>query len=127
MVKMDNNDKQIKEIAMSKGSYMSNAKWSKLLKAVAESDIKYIESEVFAKDLVCDTYWHIRLADYLGDGKYTADGIAGPIRTKDIEYIIIPFVSINELSRMNDLIEKIGKLEYDIDSKKLTIKIFGYR
>ena len=88
---------------------MSNAKWSKLLKAIAESDIKYIASEVLAKDLVCDTLWHILLADYLGNGKYTADGIAGAIRTKNIEYVIIPFESINELSRMKDLIEKIGK------------------
>lgn len=47
---------------------MSNAKWSKLLKAIAESDIKYIASEVLAKDLVCDTLWHILLADYLGNG-----------------------------------------------------------
>ncbi len=30
---------------------MSNAKWSKLLKAIAESDIKYIASEVLAKIL----------------------------------------------------------------------------
>ena len=106
---------------------MSNAKWSKLLKAIAESDIKYIASEVRAKDLVCDTLWHILLADYLGNGKYTADGIAGAIRTKNIEYVIIPFESINELSRMKDLIEKIGKSEYDIDNEKLIIKIFGYR
>ena len=106
---------------------MSNAKWSKLLKAIAESDIKYIASEVLAKDLVCDTLWHILLADYLGNVKYTADGIAGAIRTKNIEYVIIPFESINELSRMKDLIEKIGKFEYDIDNEKLIIKIFGYR
>jgi hypothetical protein len=50
---------------------MSNAKWSKLLKAIAESDIKYIASEVLAKDLVCDTLWHILLADYLGNGKHS--------------------------------------------------------
>lgn len=121
------NCKKINEKVTLKGSYMSNAKWSKLLKAIAESDIKYITSEVLAKDLVCDTIWHILLADYLGNGKYTADGIAGPIRTKHIEYVIIPFDSINELSRMKDLIERVGRFEYDIDDKNLTVKIFGYR
>lgn len=124
---MKNYDKMTKRAVTLKSSYMSNAKWSKLLKATAESDIKYIASEVLAKDLVCDTLWHILLADYLGNGKYTADGIAGAIRTKNIEYVIIPFESINELSRMKDLIEKIGKFEYDIDNEKLIIKIFGYR
>ena len=123
---MKNYDKMTKRAVTLKSSYMSNAKWSKSLKAIAESDIKYIASEVLAKDLVCDTLWHILLADYLGNGKYTADGIAGPIRTKNIEYVIIPFESINELSRMKDLIEKIGKFEYDIDNEKLIIKIFGY-
>lgn len=29
-----------------KGSCMSDTKWSKLLKAIAESDIKYISNEV---------------------------------------------------------------------------------
>ena len=117
---MKNYGKMTKRAVTLKSSYMSNAKRSKLLKAIAESDI-------LAKDLVCDTLWHILLADYLGNGKYTADGIAGAIRTKNIEYVIIPFESINELSRMKDLIEKIGKFEYDIDNEKLIIKIFGYR
>ena len=42
---------------------------------------------------------------------------------------IIQFHIIDEelLSRMKDLIEKIGKFEYDIDNEKLIIKIFGYR
>ena len=124
---MKNYDKMTKRAVTLTSSYMSHAKWSTLLKAIAESDIKYIASEVLAKDLVCDTLWHILLADYLGNGKYTADGIAGAIRTKNIEYVIIPFESINELSRMKDLIEKIGKFEYDIDNEKLIIKIFGYR
>ena len=53
--------------------------------------------------------------------------MSNAIRTKNIEYVIIPFESINELSRMKDLIEKIGKFEYDIDNEKLIIKIFGYR
>ena len=81
---MKNYDKMTKRAVTLKSSYMSNAKWSKLLKAIA-------------------------------------------IRTKNIEYVIIPFESINELSRMKDLIEKIGKFEYDIDNEKLIIKIFGYR
>ena len=73
---MKNYDKMTKRAVTLKSSYMSNAKWSKLLKAIAESDIKYIASEVLAKDLVCDTLWHILLADYLGNGKYTADADA---------------------------------------------------
>lgn len=124
---MKNYDNITERVAASKGSYMSNAKWAKLLRALAESDIKYNANEVLAKDLVCDTLWKILPVDYLGDGRYTADYIAGPIRTKNIEYIIIPFDLVNELSRMKDLIERVGRFEYDIDDTNLTIKIFGYR
>lgn len=63
-----------------KGSCMSDTKWSKLLKAIAESDIAYISNEVRAKELACDSLWSILLVDYLGNGKFTTGGIAGPIR-----------------------------------------------
>ncbi|MCM0325512.1 hypothetical protein [Bacteroides fragilis] len=106
---------------------MSDTKWSKLLKAIAESDIKYISNEVRAKELACDSLWSILLVDYLGDGKFTADGIAGSIRTKHIEYIIIPFESSNGLYQMKELIDRVGRFEYVIDDKELTIKLFGYR
>lgn len=110
-----------------KNSYMSDAKWSKLLKAIEASDVNYIEHKVLVKTLKDDTLWSTLLEDYAGNGAYTGDGTAGPIRTKEIEYVIIPFESINELSRMKELIESIGRFEYDIDDKNLTIKIVGYR
>ena len=82
---------------------------------------------VLAKTLTEEQLWIIRLEDYLGDGKYTADDIAGPIRTKEIEYIIIPFQSKDELYKMKELIDSLGKYEYNIDEIERTITLFGYR
>lgn len=124
---MNNRDRISEEMVTVKNSYMSDAKWSKLLKAIDISDIAYLKYKVLAKTLEDNTPWSILLEDYAGNGIYTGDGIAGPIRTKEIEYIMIPFESKKELSRMKDLIESIGRFEYDIDDRNLTIQIFGYR
>lgn len=116
--------------ASKKGSYMSDSKWAKLLQAIWKSECKFFgdnRNPVLAKTLTEEQLWVIRLEDYLGDGKYTADYIAGPIRTKEIEYIIIPFQSKDELYKTKELIDSLGKYEYDIDEIERTITLFGYR
>ncbi len=109
---------------------MSDTKWAKLLKAIWNSECKSFwdnRNPVLAKTLGEEQLWIIRLEDYLGDGKYTADDTAGPIRTKEIEYIIIPFLSMADLYKTKAIIDYSGKYEYDIDEIKRTITLFGYR
>lgn len=109
---------------------MSDTKWAKLLRAIWKSDCKFFwdnRNLVLAKTLTEEQLWVIRLEDYLGDGKYTADDTAGPIRTKEIEYIIIPFHSKDNLHKTKELIDSLGKYEYDVDEAERTITLFGYR
>ena len=123
-------NKAVIRAASKKGSYMSDTKWAKLLRAIWTSECNFFKNNrnpVLAKTLTEEQLWIIRLEDYLGDGKYTADDIAGPIRTKEIEYIIIPFQSKDELYKMKELIDSLGKYEYDTDDIERTITLFGYR
>ena len=95
--------------------------------SLSVSFLGIIEIPFLQKTLTEEQLWVIRLEDYLGDGKYTADDIAGPIRTKEIEYIIIYFQSKDELYKTKELIDSLGKYEYDIDEIERTITLFGYR
>lgn len=128
--KLIKHNKAVIRAASKKGSYMNDTKWARLLRAIWKSDCNFLwdnRNPVLAKTLTEEQLWIIRLEDYLGDGKYTADDIAGPIRTKEIEYIIIPFQSKNELYKMKELIDSLGKYEYNIDEIERTITLFGYR
>lgn len=109
---------------------MSDTKWAKLLRAIWKSDCKFLgdnKNPVLAKTLTEEQLLVIRLEDSFGDGRYTADYIAGPIRTKEIEYIIIPFHSKDNLYKTKELIDSLGKYEYDVDEVERTITLFGYR
>ena len=110
-----------------KGGYMNYTKWSKLLNAISDSDIQFLPNKVRLKVVGDDKLYMASLFDYYGNGTCTGDGVSGPIKTKHIEYIIIPFNSIIELTRMKGLIDGLGKYEYEIDPEKLTLTIFGYR
>ena len=128
--KLIKRNEAVTRTASKKGSYMSDTKWAKLLRAIWKSECKFFwnnRNPVLAKTLTEEQLWVIRLEDYLGDGKYTADDIAGPIRTKEIEYIIIYFQSKDELYMTKELIDSLGKYEYDIDEIERTITLFGYR
>ncbi len=128
--KLIKHNKAVTRAASKKGSYMSDTKWAKLLRAIWKSDCKFFwdnRNLVLAKTLTEEQLWVIRLEDYLGDGKYTADDTAGPIRTKEIEYIIIPFHSKDNLYKTKELIDSLGKYEYDVDEAERTITLFGYR
>lgn len=128
--KLTRHNKAVTRAASKRGSYMSDTKWAKLLQAIWNSECKSFwdnRNPVLAKTLGEEHLWIIRLEDYLGDGKYTADYTAGPIRTKEIEYIIIPFLSMADLYKTKEIIDYSGKYEYDIDEIKRTITLFGYR
>lgn len=128
--KLAKHNKAVTRTAQKRGSYMSDAKWAKLLRAICMSDCKFFwdnRNHVLAKTLTEEQLWVIRLEDYLGDGKYAADNTAGPIRTKEIEYIIIPFHSKDTLYKTKELIDSLGKYEYDVDETERTITLFGYR
>lgn len=110
-----------------KGSYMNYSKWSKLLNAISDSDIQFLPNQVRLKVVDDDNLYLASLFDYYDNGTCTGDGVSGPIKTKHIEYIIIPFNSIIELTRMKELIDRLGKYECEIDPEKMTLTIFGYR
>ena len=110
-----------------KGSYMNYSKWSKMLNAISDLDIQFLPNQVRLKVIGDDNPYMVSLVDYDGNGTCTGDGVSGPIKTKHIEYIIIPFNSIIELTRMKELIDGMGKYEYEIDPEKMTLTIFGYR
>lgn len=89
--KLIKRNEAVTRTASKKGSYMSDTKWAKLLRAIWKSECKFFwnnRNPVLAKTLTEEQLWVIRLEDYLGDGKYTADDIAGPIRTKEIELLL---------------------------------------
>lgn len=125
--KLAKHNKAVTRTASKKGSYMSDTKWAKLLYAIWNSECKIFEDNVLAKTLTEEQLLVIRLEDSFGDGRYTADYIAGPIRTKEIEYIIIPFHSKDNLYKTKELIDSLGKYEYDVDEAERTITLFGYR
>ena len=110
-----------------KGGYMNYTKWSKLLNAISDSDIQFLPNQVRLKVIGDDNPYVVSLVHYYGNGMCTGDGVSGPIKTKHIEYIIIPFNSITELTRMKELIDRLGKYECEIDPEKMTLTIFGYR
>ena len=128
--KLAKHNKAVTRAASKRGSYMSDTKWAKLLNAIWNSECRMFwdnRNPVLAKTLTAERLWIIRLEDYLGDVRYTADYIAGPIRTKEIEYIIIPFHSLDNLYKTKKLIDSLGKYEYDVDETERTITLFGYR
>ena len=88
-----------------KGSYMNYSKWSKLLNAISDSNIQFPPNQVKLKVTGDDNIYQQSLVDYYGNGRYAGDGVSGPIETKYIEYIIIPFNSIIELTQMKELID----------------------
>lgn len=45
----------------------------------------------------------------------------------EIEYIIIPFLTNDNLYKTKELIDSLGKYEYDVDETERTITLFGYR
>lgn len=110
-----------------KGGYMNYTKWYKLLNAISDSDIQLLPNQVRLKVVGDDNLYIASLVDYYGNGTCTGGGVSGPIKTKHIEYIIIPFNSIIELTRMKELIDGLGKYECEIDPEKITLTIFGYR
>lgn len=128
--KLTKHNKAVTKAASKRGSYMSDTKWAKLLNAIGNSECRMFwdnRNPVLAKTLTAERLCIIRLEDYLGNGRYTADDIAGPIRTKEIEYIIIPFLSKDSLYKAKELIDSLGKYEYDVDETERTITLFGYR
>ncbi len=119
--------RRCEQAATLKGGYMNYTKWSKLLNAISVSDIQFLPNQVWLKVVGDDNLYMPRLVDYYGNGTFTGDGMSGPLETKYIEYIIIPFKSSFELTRMVELIDGLGKYEYEIDPAKNTLTIFGYR
>lgn len=129
-VKLAKHHKAVTKAASKRGSYMSDTKWAKLFHAIQNCECNSFwdnRNPVLAKTLTEEYLRVIRLDDCYGDGRYTADDIAGPIRTNEIEYIIIPFLTNDNLYKIKELIDSVGKYEYDVDETERTITLFGYR
>ena len=134
-------EKRLEKARFSKDSYMSNSKWEKLFKAVANSEISLCDGSI--KNLT-DEY--IRPFNLKSDGLYcvrysTADKCGGPVYYKEIEWIFIPAfheierrnreeklvpqIQTNDIYALKELIDALGKFEYDFNENGL--KIYGYK
>ena len=104
---------------------MSNTKWEKFFKAVANSDISFSNETVKCLADECIRSFSLE-RDALSYNRYvTADSIAGPFDYKYIEWIFVPAVRVNDIPALKKLIDGLGLYEYDFDENGL--KIYGYK
>jgi hypothetical protein len=131
---------KLEKVRKEKTSYMSNAKWRKLLEELEGNTFCLREGRI---KTLCDekTYPFDMNIGVLETGEHTGDGICGPVAFKDIEWIFIPVsteyeefrngikyrttISQNNLEEFKNFIDKLGKFEYDFDKDGL--KIYGYK
>ena len=126
-----------KEIAI-RASFMSNAKWFKFFTEIENKNNKPQSS--FVKLLLDDNKFSFHFSKFENEG-FIDDGVVGPFKYKEIEWISIP--KVYEIERWNrgeklksevilqpiDEIEKamnsLGKFEYEKTETELII--YGYR
>lgn len=119
-------EKRLYKAKRLKGSCMNNAKWKKLFIAIHDNDIAYCSFETKAK--ICGNENNLfTIPLFMENEAYTIDGMSGPIKLSDIEYLVITLRSKDELFRLERLINELGKYEYLIDNETHTIKVYGYK
>lgn len=137
------NDRQAqktRKLRLSKTSFMNNTKWCKLLEEIEVSDLSLNEAKI--KVLARQQTYPFSLKIGVDETRtYTGDGICGPVSLLEIEWIFIPtryeiaeynggvkyrssFVT-NDVPGLKNLIDGLGKFEYDWDENGL--KIYGYK
>jgi len=133
-------EKKLERARLSKASFMNDTKWTKLFQAIHDSDItlhgeriKPITGEVTSFDLKNHGLSYAK--------GYTKDAHGGPCAYKDIEWIFIPAIhtiernargerlspklQANDIHALKELIDALGKFEYDFDEDGM--KIYGYK
>ena len=130
-------EQKLEKVRKRKTSYMSNAKWRKLLEELEDCNFRGAELKPLCNE---NTYPFCNVG-VLETGEHTGDGICGPVTFKEIEWIFIPTsieyaefrdgikyrttTTQNDLEALKKLMDKLGKFEYDFDENGL--KIYGYK
>ena len=135
-----------KAIANFNGSFMSDTKWRKFFNALIEQEIcvkefnlKYMSDETIRQG--SGVLFESKYEQRFRDNGFKDPGVGGPALFKEIEWI--EFKDNVEFSRhhtnpelshkkrvqlvkpIKELLESLGKFEYDIDQTSL--KLYGYK
>lgn len=119
-------EKRINQIKCLKGSYMNNTKWKKLFATIRENSMACFPREVKVK-ILGENNNLFSMSLFMGNEEYTRDEGGGPTKLSDIEYLVMILQSKDEMFRLEKLINKLGKYEYQLDDETYTIKVYGYK
>ncbi|MBC1864403.1 hypothetical protein HCA36_12410 [Listeria welshimeri] len=103
-------------------SYMNDSKGQRVFDFL--SDIFLIEYGQ-VKLLSDNKHYQIVLDTMSENRQYTGDYISGPIKLREIEYMMIPLPKSCKEDYFCKQLDSIGRFEYEV--KKSDIYIYGYR
>ncbi len=124
-------NKRIAAIQSRKAGLMNNSKWAKIFRLIREhagidtARAKMLDDErlyamelaIYADTLAEQDHAHLR--------GYTSDGIAGPLKLSEIEYMVVALPPETDCRQLAAAIRQSGRYEIEMQADALTV--YGWK
>lgn len=126
-------EKRIATIQASKYSLMNNSKWAKIFRLITEyTGVVEARAKILGNEYLYSMKLEI-YADTLSSSEsyntnlrgYTADGMAGPLKLAEIEYIIVTLPPNIDRETLLLIIRQNG--QYEIEIQADTLIVYGWK